>query len=261
MAADFELTFLGTGTSVGVPVIGCDCPVCTSSDLRNRRTRSSIHVQFGETRLLVDSGPDLREQALRENLREIDAVLYTHGHVDHVAGFDELRAFCWRRETPLPMHGNGETLDILKTMFGWAFSPDNVYRGYVKPEAIEIEGPFHYGELRISPLPVVHGRVETSGFLFEHPGSPTLAYIPDVKEVPTATMDLIQNVDLLVIDALRPASHPTHLSVGEALAVIEASSAQRAWLTHLGHENDHPALEASLPPHVRVAYDGLRIPE
>ena len=146
-------------------------------------------------------------------------------------------------------------------MFGWAFSPDNVYRGYVKPEPIEIDGPFHYGKLRISALPVVHGRVATSGFLFEHPDQPTLAYIPDVKEVPSATMDLIQNVDMLVIDSLRPASHPTHLSVGEALAVIEACSAQRAWLTHLGHENDHLALEVSLPLHVRVAYDGLRIPE
>jgi phosphoribosyl 1,2-cyclic phosphate phosphodiesterase len=159
------------------------------------------------------------------------------------------------------MHGNAQTLKILKTMFGWAFSPDNVYRGYVKPEPIEIDGPFNYGNLRISPLPVVHGVVETSGFLFEQPGRPTLAYIPDVKEVPASTMDLIQNVDLLVIDSLRPASHPTHLSVVEALAVIEASNAQRAWLTHLGHENDHSALNAELPPKIRVAYDGLRIPE
>lgn len=260
MGSDFELTFLGTGTSVGVPVIGCQCAVCTSDDPRNKRTRSSIHLRCEGVQLLVDSGPDLREQALRENLTELDAVLYTHGHVDHVVGFDELRAFCWRRDTPLPMHGNEATLDILKTMFGWAFSPDNVYRGYVKPDAIEIDGPFRYGRLQITPLPVVHGRVETNGFLFDHPDHPPIAYIPDVKEIPTATMDLIRHVDILIIDALRPSAHPTHLSVEEALSVIEHSGAQRAFLTHLGHENDHAALEAALPAHIRVAYDGLRIP-
>ncbi|MBK1827306.1 MBL fold metallo-hydrolase [Haloferula rosea] len=260
MAAEFEITFLGTGTSVGVPVIGCDCPVCTSEDPRNRRTRSSIHLRYGAQSILVDSGPDLREQALRERLREIDAVIYTHGHVDHVAGFDELRAFCWRRDTPLPMHGNAETLGILKTMFGWAFSPDNVYRGYVKPAAIEIQGHFNYGKLRISPLPVIHGRVETSGFLFEHPGHPPVAYMPDVKEIPAATMALIRNVDILIIDSLRPSPHPTHMSVEEALATIKTCGAGQAWLTHLGHENEHAALEATLPAHVHVAFDGLRLP-
>lgn len=260
MTEDFELTFLGTGTSVGVPVIGCDCAVCGSSDSRNQRTRSSIYLRCEGAQLLVDSGPDLREQALREKLREIDAVLYTHAHVDHIAGFDELRAFCWRRESPLPMHGSPETLAALRRMFAWAFEPENVHRGYVKPDPRSIDGMFRYGDLEITPLPVVHGSIPTCGFLFEHPRHPVVAYVPDVKEIPDPTFDRIRNADHLIIDALRPSRHPTHLSVEEALEVVERAGVTRAWLTHLGHENDHEALEAALPPHVRAAYDGLRIP-
>ncbi|BCX48933.1 MBL fold metallo-hydrolase [Haloferula helveola] len=260
MAEPFHLTFLGTGTSVGVPVIGCDCPVCTSEDPRDRRTRSSVHLQAGDIEILVDSGPDLREQALREGLKRIDAVLYTHAHVDHVAGFDELRAFCWGRDTPLPMHGSGQTLEILRRMYVWAFSPENVYRGYVKPDPIEFDGTLRYGDLQITPLPVVHGSIETHGFLFDHPGHPPIAYIPDVKEIPAPTRVLLRNIDILIVDALRPSPHPTHMSVAEALAEIESIGASRAWLTHLGHENGHAALEAILPPNIRVAYDGLRIP-
>lgn len=259
MAADFELTFLGTGTSVGVPVIGCGCAVCASPDPRNKRTRSSIHLRAGDIRLLVDSGPDLREQALREGLREIDAVLYTHAHLDHVAGFDELRAFCWHRESPLPMHATADTLATLRRMFGWAFSPDNQYRGYVKPDPREIHGPFEYGALRITPLPVEHASIETLGFLFELPDHPPVAYIPDVKRIPDPTLGLIRNVDILIIDSLRPGAHPTHMSVAEALAAIEHIGAGKAWLTHLGHENDHATLESTLPPVIRVAWDGLRI--
>lgn len=260
MGGDFELTFLGTGTSVGVPVIGCDCAVCRSSDLRNRRTRSSVYLRCEGVRLLVDSGPDLREQALRENLREVDAVLYTHAHVDHIVGFDELRAFCWRRDSPLPMHGSPDTLAALKRMFAWAFAADNVYRGYVKPDPRPIAGAFRYGELEIAPLPVTHGTVETCGFLFEHPRHPPIAYLPDAKAIPGATLERIRNVDHLILDALRFEPHPTHMSVDEALAAVERCGAGRGWLTHLGHDLDHGKLEAMLPAHVRVACDGLRIP-
>ncbi|MEM1084812.1 MAG: MBL fold metallo-hydrolase [Verrucomicrobiota bacterium] len=259
MAADFELTFLGTGTSVGVPVIGCDCPVCTSSDPRNRRTRSSIHLHAGEIDLLVDSGPDLREQALREGLTRMDAVLYTHAHVDHIVGFDELRAFCWRRDSPLPMHGSAETLDTLRTMFGWAFSEKNIYRGYVKPKAVEIDGPFKYDAVKVTPLPVEHGSVVTHGYLFECAGHPPTAYIPDVKKIPKETAARLHRVDVLIIDALRPSAHPTHMSVTEALAAIDTIDPGKAWLTHLGHENEHADLESGLPAHISVAYDGLRI--
>lgn len=258
--ADFSLTFLGTGTSVGVPVIGCHCPVCVSANPKNRRLRSSVIVRAGETAVLVDSGPDLRAQALREGLRAIDAVIYTHAHLDHVAGFDELRAFCWHKPHPLPLHATEECMDTLRRMFGWAFSDENIYKGYVKPDPRIIDGPFHHGDLRITPLPVEHAAVETLGFLFEHPGHRSLAYLPDVKRIPHETLTRIRDVDVLIVDSLRPAPHPTHFSLAEALGAIEEIQAREAWLTHLGHENEHDELDASLPSGVRVAWDGLKIP-
>jgi phosphoribosyl 1,2-cyclic phosphate phosphodiesterase len=259
MAADFELTFLGTGTSVGVPVIGCPCRVCHSEDPRDKRTRSSVHVRCGDISVLVDSGPDLRAQALREGLTKVDAVIYTHAHVDHVVGFDELRAFCWHRESPLPLHATPETMGVLKRMFGWAFSTENVFRGYIKPDPQLIDGPFSVGDLRITPLPVQHANADTVGFLFEPPEGPKVAYIPDVKHVPPATMNLLEGADILIIDALREQPHPTHLSTEEALAIITECGVPRAWLTHLSHENPHSELEAILPSGVLVAHDGLKI--
>ncbi len=257
MAADFSLTFLGTGTSVGVPVIGCDCRVCGSSDPRNKRGRASAVVRAGGVTLLVDSGPDLRLQALREGLRKIDAVLYTHAHLDHVAGFDELRAFCWARATPLPMHATDGCMRALQTMFGWAFSEENNYKGYVKPDARVIDGPFRYGDLRVTPLPVRHAAVETIGYRFDHRAGASIAYVPDVKEIPGPTIDLLRGVDVLVVDCLRETPHPTHFSLAEALAAAAEIGAGQTWFTHLGHESDHAELEAMLPAGVRVAWDGL----
>lgn len=257
--ADSSLTFLGTGTSVGVPVIGCACPVCTSSNAKNRRLRSSVVVRAGGATVLVDSGPDLRAQALRERLSSIDAVIYTHAHLDHVAGFDELRAFCWHKPHPLPLHATEECMETLKRMFGWAFSAENVYKGYVKPAPRIIDGPFFFGDLRVTPLPVEHAAVETLGFLFEFPGHRSIAYLPDVKRIPHDTLGRIRDVEVLIVDALRPAPHPTHFSLSEALGAIEEIQPREAWLTHLGHENDHDSLDASLPHGVRVAWDGLKI--
>lgn len=244
---------------MGVPVIGCKCPVCTSPDPRNRRLRSSALVRAGEVTVLVDSGPDLREQALREGLCAIDAVVYTHAHVDHVVGFDELRAFCWRKDGPLPLHATAECMATLKTMFGWAFADTNLFKGYVKPEERIIDGPIFYGDLKITPLPVEHAALETIGFLFEYPGSRSIAYLPDVKRIPQDTMERLRKVDVLVVDSLRPLPHPTHFSLEEALDAIRETKAGEAWLTHLGHENEHAALDGQLPSGVRVAWDGLRI--
>ncbi len=244
---------------MGVPVIGCDCEVCTSKDSRNNRSRSSVVVRAGGWTLLVDSGPDLRMQALRENLREIDAVIYTHAHLDHVAGFDELRAFCWRKREPLPLHATDGCMTTLREMYGWAFSPEKVIEGYVRPDARLIDGPFFYGDLKVTPLPVEHAAVETIGFRFDYPGGRSLAYISDVKRIPVETMELIAGVDVFVIDALRTANHPTHFNLAEALAAIEETGAPEAWLTHLTHEFDYDTLDAQLPMGVRAAWDGLKI--
>lgn len=256
-AGDFSITFLGTGTSVGVPVIGCDCRVCRSDDPKNKRLRSSILVRAGGLTILVDSGTDLRAQALREDLRVVDAVIYTHAHLDHVAGFDELRAFCWRRKDPLPMYANASCLDSLMQMFGWAFAEDNTHKGYIKPGPRIIDGPFSIENLKITPLPVEHGSMVTIGFLFQYPGAKSVAYLPDVKRIPPTTLDLMLDVDVLIIDALRPMPHPTHFSVEDALDTAKLCGAGETWLTHLGHDNEHSELTAALPYQVNVAWDGL----
>ena len=244
---------------MGVPVIGCNCAVCRSENPRNKRSRASALVRCGDTAVLVDSGPDLRAQALREGFTALDAVVYTHAHLDHVAGFDELRAFCWHKDGPLPLHAAPECMETLRRMFGWAFSPANVTKGYVNPDPRLIDGPFRHGPLGITPLPVEHAAVETIGFLFEAVGAKSLAYVPDVKRIPAETIARMRGVDVFVVDALRPHSHPTHFTVDEALAAISEVAPGEAWLTHLGHENEHEALEGSLPPGIRVAWDGLTL--
>ena len=256
---DAYLTFLGTGTSVGVPVIGCLCPVCTSHDPCNNRTRSSLFVSTPETKILVDSGPDLREQALREGITSIDAVLYTHSHLDHVVGFDELRAFCWGKEDPLPLYATESCLGVLKNMFGWAFHDSNTHGGYIKPDPRIITPEFSVGNLLIRPLPVIHGSVETVGFRFETQDGFSFAYLPDVKSIPESTMELLRNLDLLIIDSLRDTAHSTHLSIPEALAISEILAPARTVLTHISHDLDHASLIATLPKGVSPAYDGLRI--
>lgn len=240
-------------------MIGCDCAICQSDEPRNKRSRSSIVVRAGGTVLLVDSGPDLRMQALREGLREIDAVIYTHAHLDHVAGFDELRAFCWKKREPLPLHATGECMRTLQNMFRWAFFPERVIEGYVRPDARVIHGPFSYGDLQVTALPVEHGEVETVGYLFEYPGARSVAYLPDVKRVPEGTRQLLENVGVLIVDALRSAPHSTHFSLDEALELAMETGAGDTWLTHLSHEYDFESLEKQLPEGVRVAWDGLRI--
>ena len=221
--------------------------------------RSSVHIQTSTHSILVDSGPDLRQQALRHNLRKVDAVLYTHCHLDHITGFDELRAYCWRRDEPLPMYSSKSCLDELARVFAWAFSPDNVHKGYIKPAPHPIDAPFMLGKTKITPLPVKHGSVETIGFRFDEPHQPSIAYIPDAKEVPDSTVALLTGLDHFIIDALRPFPHPTHFSLAEAVNLSQQIKPKKTWLTHISHETDYQAEEAMLPKNIRYAYDTLTI--
>ena len=256
--ADLTITFLGTGTSHGVPMIGCDCAVCRSGDPRDRRTRSSIYVETPECAWVVDTGTDFRAQALRENIRRLDAVVYTHSHTDHVVGFDDLRPFCMS-DCDLPIHASSETMADLARMFTFAFNGQNRFPGYMRPEPHIIDGPFRLGETELTPLLVLHGRAHVNGFLFSRGGVPLAAYLSDCKTVPDAVMERIRGVRVLIIDALRHRPHPTHLHVAGALEISARTAPERTFFTHLCHELGHAETEAALPENVRIAYDGLKL--
>lgn len=255
--AQFELTFLGTGTSLGVPMIGCTCPVCRSTDPRDQRDRSSVYIKTPELSWVVDTGPDFRRQMLRNRIAHVDAVLITHPHSDHIMGFDDLRPFTFDMESSIPVYASPETMNGLRYTFAFAFDQKNRFPGYLKPAPHEIDGPFQLGNTTITPLPVHHGRVTTTGFRFDRPGMKSLAYVPDCKTVPEATMVHLAGVEVLIIDALRYREHPTHLSVAESIALARAAGAGQTWFTHLSHDLSHATLEEELPPDIRVAYDGL----
>lgn len=258
--AELEITFLGTGTSQGVPMIGCDCPVCRSDDPRDKRTRSSIYLRHGDHTILVDAGPDLRTQCLREGIGRCDAAIFTHSHTDHIMGFDDMRRFCDAQPTrTLPIYASAATMADLRRVFGFAFEGDCRFPGYLNPIPHVVEGPFALAGLEITPLPVPHGRASVNGYLFRRDGRPLLAYLSDCKAVPELLRELIAGVEVLVVDALRLKPHPTHMSLDEALAVAAAVRPGRTLLTHLCHDLGHAGTECGLPTGVHVAYDGLRL--
>lgn len=249
------LTFLGTGTSNGVPMIGCDCDVCTSSDPRDVRSRTSAYLVWGKLHLLIDTSTELRFQALKFGIRQVDAILFTHAHADHTGGFDELRRFNELAQSHLPVYAGPDTADILRERFSYAF--EDVFPFYGgKPDLTlhEIRGPFEIAGRTVVPIPVIHGRTNVLGFRFG-----PLAYVTDAKIVPEESIELLKGVDTLIINALRERPHPTHLSISEAVELIEQISPRRAYLVHLSHEHSHAAASALLPPDVEIAYDGLTI--
>ncbi len=254
-----EITFLGTGTSIGVPVIGCDCAVCSSDDPRNKRLRASIVVRTEESTILVDAGPDLRQQALRDGLTELDAVVFTHAHSDHVMGFDDLRRFTVGEDALLDIYANASTLERLQVAFEYAFNGQNRYYGYLKPKSHLIDGPFEVGGWQITPLPVTHGKVDTIGFLFSKAGERRFAYIPDAKTLSIEAMNHIQGIPLLIIDGLQPMHHYTHLSIPEAIEVAQQSGAKQTWLTHCSCRVDYAQTEADLPDGISLSWDGLKL--
>jgi phosphoribosyl 1,2-cyclic phosphate phosphodiesterase len=256
--ADFTFTFLGTGTSQGVPVLTCDCAVCHSTDPRDCRTRASAYVETPECAWVIDTGPDFRQQALRENIRRLDAVVLTHAHTDHIMGFDDLRGFCPGGRL-LPVYGSAETLGQLQRSFAFAFDGRNRFPGYLHPDPHVVDQPFALGATGIVPLPVPHGRMTTYGYLFVRDGRRLLAYLSDCKAVPEPIRALVSGVDTLVLDALRHREHPTHMNVAEALETAAAIRPRQTLLTHLCHELGHAEIEAQLPPNVRVACDGMKV--
>lgn len=250
-----EITFLGTGTSNGIPVIGCDCAVCQSLDPRDRRTRTSAVIRFRGATFLIDTATELRAQALANDLRHVDAVLMTHAHADHTGGFDDLRRFNELQQRHLPVYADPGTKALLRERFAYTFSDTFPFYGG-KPVLIlhEIDGPFEVCGQEVIPIPVLHGRQTISGFRIED-----LAYVTDAKEISADSRELLQGLDVLVLNALRERSHPTHLNFSEAIEVITDLRPRRAYLVHLSHETSHRAAQALLPSGIDVAWDGLAV--
>jgi phosphoribosyl 1,2-cyclic phosphate phosphodiesterase len=256
-----KATFLGTGTSSGVPLIGCECPVCRSADPRDRRRRASLHVQAAGQCLLVDTPPDFREAALAWDVRRVDAVLFTHAHADHIFGFDDIRRFnVLQGNRAIPAYAAEPTLGHVRRVFSYIENRDepDLWRPLI--EFRPVTGPFAIGDVAIEPLPVRH---DTSGdiavgYLFAAEGR-RLAYVPDCKAMPDETLARIRGVDVAILDALRHRPHATHLSLSESLALLKRIGAQRSFITHMGHDLGFEATQASLPPGVFVPHDGLTV--
>jgi len=250
-----RVTFLGTGTSHGVPMIGCDCATCRSADPRDRRSRPSIVVNLaGGFCVLVDTSPDLRAQALAFDVRRVDAILFTHSHADHIMGLDEVRRYNVMQRQSIPCYGDAATVAEVRRTFAYVFNPPQQGGGVPQIDLFALGGPFCLGGAEFVPVPLWHG---TQGVLGYRLG--TFAYLTDCSAVPDASWPLLEGVETLVIDALRDRPHPTHFTVAEALAVIARLRPRAAYLTHICHDLGHAATEARLPAGVRVAYDGLSL--
>jgi len=249
------LTVLGSGTSMGVPTIGCDCAVCRSSDPRDRRTRPSVMISFNGHHVLIDTTPDFREQALREKITAVDAVLYTHTHADHILGIDDLRPLSFAHKPGrLPLYADPAAAEFLRNMFRYIFDADYKFGGLPQVELKTIDGPVELFGARFEPVTVIHGETPILAFRF---GS--AAYLTDHSDVPPDSLDRLRNLDILFLDALRYKPHPTHSTVEQALRIVNEVKPKRAFFTHICHDLPHAATDSSLPPGVRLAYDGMKL--
>ncbi|HZO56937.1 MAG TPA: MBL fold metallo-hydrolase [Bryobacteraceae bacterium] len=244
---------LGSGTSVGVPTIGCNCDVCTSSDPRDNRLRPSIVFQYDGHTILVDTTPDFRQQALRFEIRKLDAILFTHSHADHILGLDDIRPFNFRQKDPIPIHAADDTMDAIQNVFRYAFGEDEVKTHIPKMNPVRLTGqPFELFGRTVTPIPLMHGRNPIFGYRIG-----PVAYLTDHSEIPEESFALLEDLDVLFLDALRHKPHPTHSTVDRSLKHVERLRPKRALFTHIAHDLSHARTEALLPNHVRLAYDGL----
>jgi phosphoribosyl 1,2-cyclic phosphate phosphodiesterase len=250
-----KVTFLGTGTSQGVPVIGCECEVCRSLDYRDQRLRSSVLIELDDTSLVIDTGPDFRQQMLRVGTHRLDAVLLTHSHRDHLAGLDDIRAFNYLQSKDMPIFGAAEALDRVRMEFDYAFS-ENRYPGIPQLTLHQIDGQaFHFEGLEVIPLPVLHHRMPVLGFRIG-----PFSYITDANAIPEKTMTLLEGTDTLVLNALQREKHISHFNLEEAIAMAKSIGARQTYFTHISHKLGlHKEVDDSLPDQVSLSYDGLKL--
>jgi phosphoribosyl 1,2-cyclic phosphate phosphodiesterase len=251
-----QITFLGTGTSHGVPMIGCACATCRSQDPRDRRTRPSVFVSTDDgCALLIDAGPDLRWQALAHDINRVDAILFTHGHADHILGLDDVRRYNHLMRRPMACYADEQTVYDIRRLFAYVFDPDAPKGGGLPQlDLFTIGGPFCVGRQEIVPVPLMHGRRPILGLRLGR-----FAYLTDCSAIPEASWPLLSGLDVLVLDALRERPHPTHFSLSEAIEAAGRIGAARTYFTHMCHDLPHAATSARLPNGVELAYDGLRL--
>jgi phosphoribosyl 1,2-cyclic phosphate phosphodiesterase len=251
-----KMTFLGTGTSIGVPVIGCACAVCRSPDPKNRRRRSSVHVEAEGLHIQIDTPPDFRDQVLDHGVKRVDVLLITHAHADHIFGFDDLRSFNTIKGGVIPVYGSSITLDEMRRLFPYALrpAPDGMFRPQVTLN--DVSEPFDIGPVRATPVPVHHGGVDMIGYRLDA-GGRSLGYVPDCLSMTADAVAAFVGVQVMVLDALRHRPHASHSHVKSSLAMLARIGAERSYLTHMCHDIDHEAVQAILPPEVMLAWDGL----
>jgi phosphoribosyl 1,2-cyclic phosphate phosphodiesterase len=245
---------LGSGTSMGVPTVGCTCKVCCSSDPRDNRTRPSILIEYSGRTVLIDTTPDFRQQALRERIHHIDAILFTHAHADHIMGLDDVRPISLKQPHPIPLYGSEDTLATISASFRYVFENKNAESALPKLAAHAIGGPIDLFDVTFVPVRLYHGRSITFGYRF---GS--AAYLTDHSNIPEESLEQLHGLDVLFLDALRHKPHPTHTTLRQALDYVDLLSPKRAFFTHISHDLPHELTESTLPANVRLAYDGLQI--
>ena len=247
------LTVLGSGTSMGVPTLGCPCAVCHSADPMDRRTRPSVMVSYSGRNVIIDTTPDFREQAIREAITHVDAVIYTHAHADHILGLDDLRPMTFRG-VDIPLYGDEATIVRLREIFGYIFDGEYQYGGSAKIAIKPLDGDLDLWGARFEQVKIKHGESGILGFRF---GS--AAYLTDFSDIPEASMAQLRGLDILFLDALRHRPHPTHSTLSNSLRIVEELKPQRAFFTHISHDLPHVATNATLPENVRLSHDGMKL--